>query len=86
MLCAVLSVCLCLGRFVMVYFNLTCLYCLQHTFLEHLFNLYLYSVVILLFEPVPEVRTIHVVVTVHAATLSMAPDSVHVRFDSYHFV
>jgi len=86
MLHAVVSVCLWMGRFVMVPFNLTWLHFLQHIFFDHLFNLYLYSVVILLFKPAPEVRTIHAVVTVHAATLSMAPDSVHVRFDSYHFV
>ena len=37
---AVLNACLCMGRFAMVPLNLTCLYCLQHNFFEHLFNFY----------------------------------------------
>ena len=39
--CVVLCVCFCAGHFVMVPFNLTCLQCLQYSFFEHLFNLYL---------------------------------------------
>ena len=42
--CAVLCVCFCTGRFVMVPFNLTCLHCLQHIFFEHHFNLYFYYI------------------------------------------
>ena len=34
------AVCLCTGHFVMVRLNLTYLQCLQHSFFEHLFNLY----------------------------------------------
>jgi len=32
----------CTGHFVIVPFNLTYLHCLQHSFFEHLFNLYIY--------------------------------------------
>jgi len=32
----------CTGHFVMGLLNLTCLHCLQHSFFEHLFNLYYY--------------------------------------------
>jgi len=39
--CVILCVFLCTGHFVMVSLNLTCLHCLQHSFFEHLFNLYL---------------------------------------------
>jgi len=38
--CAVLCVCFCTGHFVIVPLNLTRLHCLQHSFLEHHFNLY----------------------------------------------
>ena len=37
---AVLCVCFCTGRFVMVFLNLTYLHCLQHSFFEHHLNLY----------------------------------------------
>jgi len=36
----VLCVCFCTSHFVMVPLNLTCLHCFQHSFFEHLFNLY----------------------------------------------
>ena len=39
-LCCYVSVFFCAGHFVMVPMNLTCLYCLQHSFFEHLLNLY----------------------------------------------
>ena len=42
--CVVLCVGFCTGHFVMVPLNLTCLHCLQHSFFEHLFNLYYLSV------------------------------------------
>jgi len=35
-----LCVCLCTGHFVMVPLNMTCLHCVQHSFCEHLLNLY----------------------------------------------
>ena len=38
--CFVLFVCVCTGRFVMVPFNLTCQYCLQHISFEHILILY----------------------------------------------
>ena len=38
--CIVLCVFLCTDHFVIVPFKLTCLHCLQHSFFEHLFNLY----------------------------------------------
>jgi len=38
--CVVPCVCLGTGHFVMVPLNLTYLHCLQHSFFEHLFNLY----------------------------------------------
>ena len=41
--CAVLCVCLCAGHIVIVPLNLTCLHCLQHSFFEHLFNLYFHD-------------------------------------------
>jgi len=38
--CVILCVSFCTGHFVMVPLNLTYLHCLQHSFLEHLFNLF----------------------------------------------
>jgi len=38
--CAVLSVCLCTGRFVMVPLNLTCPHCLQHNYFKRLFSVF----------------------------------------------
>ena len=38
--CAVLCVCFCTGHFDCVPLNLICLYCLQHSFFEHHFNVY----------------------------------------------
>jgi len=35
--CVVLCVCFCIGHFVVVPLNLTCLHCLQHSFFEHQF-------------------------------------------------
>jgi len=40
--CLVLCVFMWTGHFVLVPLNLTCLHCLQHSFFEHLFNLYVY--------------------------------------------
>ena len=42
--CVVLCVSFCTGYFVMVPLNLTYLHCLQHSFFEHLFNLYYVNV------------------------------------------
>jgi len=39
-LCCSVCVFLCTGHFVMVPLNLTSLHCLQHSFFEHLYNLY----------------------------------------------
>ena len=38
--CVVLCVSFCTGHFVVVPLNLTYIHCLQHSFFEHLFNLY----------------------------------------------
>jgi len=36
----IIELCLLTGLFVTVSLNLTCLHCLQHSFFEHLFNVY----------------------------------------------
>ena len=41
--CVVLFVGFCTGHFVKVPLNLTYQHCLQHSFFEHLFNLYLFK-------------------------------------------
>ena len=48
--CVVLCVSFCTGHFVMVPLNLTYLHCLQQSFFEHLFNLYLLKRHILLYK------------------------------------
>jgi len=42
----VICVCLCIGHLVMVPLNFAFLHCLQHSFFEHIFNLYLYMVTV----------------------------------------
>jgi len=42
--CVVPCVSFCTGHFVMVPLNMTYLHCLQHSFFEHLFNLYIHHI------------------------------------------
>ena len=50
--CVVLCVFLGMGHFVTVPFNMTCLHCLQHSFFEHLFNLYYQIAIRELLKPI----------------------------------